>query len=74
MVNDEKFRCIVKADAKAIINRQETDSIDIIDEIRYVLKTQDLESSKNEAGSFTVRYNFATIRLGICFFWNVSFM
>lgn len=58
MVNEEKFRCLVEADAKAILNRQETDSVDIIDEIRYVLRTQDLTSSKNEAGSSSVSYNF----------------
>ena len=54
MVNDEKFRCLVQADAKAILNRQETDSVDIIDEIRYVLRTQDLTNSRSEAGT-TVR-------------------
>ena len=59
MVNDEKFRCLVEADAKAILNRQETDSIDIIDEIRYVLRTQDFTPSKNEAGTSVVRSNLS---------------
>ena len=59
MVNDEKFRCLVEADAKAILNRQETDSIDIIDEIRYVLRTQDFTRSKNEAGTSVVRSNLS---------------
>ena len=51
MVNNPKFRCLVEADAKAILDRQETDSIDIIDEIRYVLRTCNLTTSGIEMGS-----------------------
>ena len=51
MLNNQKFRRLVEADAKAIIDRQETDSIDIIDEIRYVLQTCDLTTSRTETGS-----------------------
>ena len=51
MVHDQKFRCLVETDAKAIIDRQETDSVDIIDEIRYVLRTCDLTNSGMETGS-----------------------
>ena len=50
MVVDQKFRCLVETDAKAIIDRQETDSVDIIDEIRYVLRTCDLTNSGIETG------------------------
>ena len=53
MVSDHKFRCLVETDAKAIIDRQETDSVEIIDEIRYVLRTCDLTNSGIETG-FTV--------------------
>ena len=51
MVNNQKFRCLVEADAKAVIDRQETDSIEIIDEIRYVLRTCNLTTSSMEMGS-----------------------
>ena len=43
MVEDEEFRELVVRDAQSIRGRQETDTIDIIDEIRYFLKT-DLNS------------------------------
>lgn len=43
MVQNEEFRALVLHDASLIKERQETDSIDIIDEIRYFLKT-DLNS------------------------------
>ena len=56
MVNDQKFRCLVETDAKAIIDRQQTDSIDIIDEIRYVLRTCDLTSSGMDSGSTVSNY------------------
>ena len=51
MVKDSKFRCLVEADANAIIEREETDLIDIIDEIRYVLRTCTLNSSCDNTGS-----------------------
>ena len=54
MVIDPKFRCLVEKDAKAIIDREETDSIDIIDEIRYVLRTCDLTNSGLETGSTVI--------------------
>ncbi|XP_059091726.1 ankyrin repeat and BTB/POZ domain-containing protein 1-like isoform X2 [Tigriopus californicus] len=43
MVQNEDFRALVLHDASLIQERQETDSIDIVDEIRYFLKT-DLNS------------------------------
>ena len=39
MVSESKFRELVTKDAKSVKNRQETDSIDVIDEIRFILKT-----------------------------------
>lgn len=44
MVNNEKFKQLVIADAENVKGRQETDSIDIVDEIRYVLRTTNLSS------------------------------
>ena len=44
MVQDERFQELVLEDARSVKARQETDSIDIIDEIRYVLKTTNLNS------------------------------
>lgn len=44
VVQEEGFRQLVQEDAKNIKERQETDSIDIIDEIRYVLRTTNLNS------------------------------
>ena len=40
MTSDEGFRHLVLADARSVKQRQETDSIDIIDEIRYMLVTK----------------------------------
>ena len=44
MMSDEKFVKLVRNDAQNVKSRQETDSIDIIDEIRYVLRTSNLNS------------------------------
>ena len=44
MMTDEKFVKLVRNDAQNVKSRQETDSIDIIDEIRYVLRTSNLNS------------------------------
>ena len=44
MMTDEKFVKLVRDDAQNVKSRQETDSIDIIDEIRYVLRTSNLNS------------------------------
>ena len=44
MIKDEGFKELVLGDAKNVKSRQETDSIDIIDEIRYVLRTTNLKS------------------------------
>ena len=44
MITDEKFVKLVRNDAQNVKSRQETDSIDIIDEIRYVLRTSNLNS------------------------------
>ena len=43
MVEEPRFRELILADASAVKARQETDSIDIVDEIRFFLKT-DLNS------------------------------
>ena len=51
IVSDPKFRDLVQEDAKAILNRQETDSVDIIDEIRYVLRTCNLSTSGMDMGA-----------------------
>ena len=44
MVKSDKFKYLVLNDAQNIQSRQETDSIDIIDEMRYVLRTTNLNS------------------------------
>lgn len=44
MVCHEKFKDLVLNDARNVKSREETDSIDIIDEIRYVLRTTNLKS------------------------------
>ena len=51
MVKNEKFKELVLNDARSVKSRQETDSIDIVDEIKYVLRTTNLNSlsSINEA-------------------------
>ena len=48
MVSDEKFALLVKEDAENVKNRQATDSIDIIDEMRFVLRTNLLSVSAIE--------------------------
>ena len=44
MVKNEKFKVLVLNDARNVKSREETDSIDIVDEIRYVLRTTNLNS------------------------------
>ena len=44
MVKNEKFKGLVLNDARNVKSREETDSIDIVDEIRYVLRTTNLNS------------------------------
>ncbi len=44
MINIEKFKELVLNDARNVKSREETDSIDIVDEIRYVLRTTNLNS------------------------------
>ena len=44
MVKNEKFKELVLNDARNVKLREETDSIDIVDEIRYVLRTTNLNS------------------------------
>ena len=44
MVKNEKFKELVLNDARNVKSREETDTIDIIDEIRYVLRTTNLNS------------------------------
>ena len=44
MVKNEKFKDLVLNDASNVKSREETDSIDIVDEIRYVLRTTNLNS------------------------------
>ena len=44
MVINEKFKELVLSDARNVKSREETDSIDIVDEIRYVLRTTNLNS------------------------------
>merc|ERR1711963_843112 len=44
IVHDEKFKQLVIRDAENVKAREETDSIDIIDELRYVLRTTNLNS------------------------------
>jgi len=44
MVKNEKFKELVLNDARNVKSREETDSIDIVDEIRYVLRTSNLNS------------------------------
>lgn len=39
LVADVKFRSIVEQDALSVVGRQETDSVDIIDEMRFILRT-----------------------------------
>ena len=54
IVSDPKFRQLVTQDAECIKDRQATDTIDIIDEIRFVLRTQgsasvsDIWDTKNQ--------------------------
>jgi len=54
IVSDPKFRQLVTQDAQCIKDRQATDTIDIIDEIRFVLRTQgsasvsDIWDTKNQ--------------------------
>lgn len=43
-MHDEKFKQLVIRDAENVKAREETDSIDIIDELRYVLRTTNLNS------------------------------
>ena len=38
MVTDPKFQELVRQDAECIVDRQATDTIDIVDEIRFVLR------------------------------------
>ncbi len=42
MVENDHFRKLVLEDARSVKERQETDSIDIIDEIRYILVTNSI--------------------------------
>ena len=44
MVKNEKFKELVLNDASNVKSREETDSIDIVDEIKYVLRTTNLNS------------------------------
>jgi hypothetical protein len=44
MVKNEKFKELVLNDAHNVKSREETDSIDIVDEIRYVIRTTNLNS------------------------------
>jgi hypothetical protein len=44
MVKNEKFKELVLNDARNVKWREETDTIDIVDEIRYVLRTTNLNS------------------------------
>ena len=44
MVKNEKFKELVLNDAHNVKSREETDSIDIVDEIKYVLRTTNLNS------------------------------
>ena len=44
MVKIEKFKELVLNDARNVKSREETDTIDIVDEIRYVLRTTNLNS------------------------------
>ena len=44
MVKNEKFKELVLNDARNVKSREETDTIDIVDEIRYVLRTSNLNS------------------------------
>ena len=44
MVKTEKFKDLVLNDASNVKSREETDSIDIVDEIKYVLRTTNLDS------------------------------
>ena len=44
MVKTEKFKELVLNDASNVKSREETDSIDIVDEIKYVLRTTNLNS------------------------------
>ena len=39
MVADPKFRELVRQDANCIVDRQATDTIDVVDEIRFVLRS-----------------------------------
>ena len=39
MVADPKFRELVRQDADCIVDRQATDTIDVVDEIRFVLRS-----------------------------------
>ena len=52
IVSDPKFRQLVTQDAECIKDRQATDTIDIIDEIRFLLRTQgsvsDIWDTKNQ--------------------------
>ena len=49
MVTNEKFVQLVKNDAQNVKSRQETDSIDIVDEIRYILRSVNSLASISEA-------------------------
>merc|ERR1712242_322090 len=44
MVTEKRFKDLVLGDAKKVKSREETDTIDIVDEIRYVLRTTNLNS------------------------------
>ena len=41
---EKNFKDLVMGDAKNVKAREETDTIDIVDEIRYVLRTTNLNS------------------------------
>jgi len=40
MVKDDEFRALVLEDASSVAERQETDSVDVVDEIRFVLRSE----------------------------------
>ena len=43
MVTSADFRALVRADATSVRERQETDTIDVVDEIRHFVKTNNPE-------------------------------
>ena len=44
MVTSADFRALVRADAASVRERQETDTIDVVDEIRHFVKTNNPEA------------------------------